>query len=218
VKQSVIIVAGGKGSRMGTETPKQFLFLKGEPILFHTIKRFQNALPKAELFLVLPEAELARWQVLSYQTPYEIIKTTIGGAQRYDSVKAGLEMVETGIVGVHDAVRPLVSAATIQAAFAMAEKKGSAVPIVELKDSIREFKGNNSKARNRKDFCLVQTPQCFEVRKLKAAYEHHHDPMFTDDASVFEKAGHSINLVAGNTENIKITRPEDLLMAEALLP
>ncbi len=217
MKQSVIIVAGGKGSRMGSETPKQFLPLKGEPILFHTIRSFQLALPEAEIVLVLPQAEMARWQVMAFDTPFQSIKTVAGGAQRFDSVKAGLELVEEGIVGIHDAVRPLVSQTCIQNAFKLAAEKGSAIPVVELKDSLRELSGAQSQAKNRADFCLVQTPQCFEVTKLKEAYQQSYQANFTDDASVFEAAGNTIKLVAGNTENIKITTPTDLVVAEALM-
>jgi 2-C-methyl-D-erythritol 4-phosphate cytidylyltransferase len=217
VKQSVIIVAGGKGSRMGSETPKQFLPLKGEPILFRTIRCFQLALPEADIVLVLPKAEMARWQVMAFDTPFQSIKTVAGGAQRFDSVKAGLELVREGVVGIHDAVRPLVSQKCIQNAFKLAAEKGSAIPVVALKDSLREIKGEQSFAKNRADFCLVQTPQCFEVTKLKEAYQQNYQSNFTDDASVFEAAGNTIKLVAGNTENIKITTPEDLVIAEALL-
>jgi 2-C-methyl-D-erythritol 4-phosphate cytidylyltransferase len=217
LKQSVIIVAGGKGSRMGTETPKQFLPLVGKPIILHTIDRFRETLPEADIILVLPKAEKARWQVMAYDTKYQNISIAEGGANRFDSVKSGLELVEEGVVGIHDSVRPLVSKSCIKAAFEMAEKNGAAVPVIELKDSIRKIEGQASKALDRKEFCLVQTPQCFQVDKLKKAYQTEFKPHFTDDASVFEASDFKINLVAGNSENIKITTPEDLVIAEALL-
>ena len=217
MKQSVIIVAGGKGSRMGSETPKQFLPLNGEPILFHTIRQFRKALPEAELVLVLPKQELARWKVLSFETEFQSLKIAEGGLERFHSVKAGLALVSGEVVGIHDAVRPLVSKSCILESFEWAEKKGAAIPVVALKDSLRAIEGQHSVAKNRKNFCLVQTPQCFQVEKLKLAYEQDFHPSFTDDASVYEAAGNAVQLVAGNTENIKITTPADLVIAEALL-
>ncbi|MEQ8910527.1 MAG: 2-C-methyl-D-erythritol 4-phosphate cytidylyltransferase [Vicingaceae bacterium] len=217
MKQSVIIVAGGKGSRMGTDTPKQFLPLQGEPILFHTLRRFQKALPQAELILVLPQVEKARWQIMAHGTSFANLRVVAGGAERFDSVKAGLAAVSEGMVGIHDSVRPLVSEKCILEAFEIAANKGSAIPVVEMKDSLREIEGQNSHARDRKKYCLVQTPQCFDVEKLKAAYQQSYQPTFTDDASVYEAAGNSVYLVAGNPENIKITTPTDLVIAEALL-
>lgn len=202
---------------MGAEIPKQFLPLHGKAIILHTIDKFKQALPDARLVLVLPQAEIARWKVMTYNTPYQNIEITTAGASRFESVKAGLAIIEGGLVGVHDAVRPLVSKKTITTAFETAEEKGSAIPLTPLKDSIRKVKGKISEAVDRNDFYLVQTPQCFHAKALKLAYEQDFSPNFTDDATVFEAAGNSVTLIPGNESNIKITSPEDLRVANALL-
>lgn len=217
MKQSVVIVAGGKGLRMGGELPKQFLTLHDKPIIFHTIASFQKALPKASIILVLPKSEMARWMKLSLNTPFQKLTVVEGGETRFDSVKAGLTMVEGGIVGIHDAVRPLVNETTIKTTFEAAQKHKGAIPVIPLKDSLRKLEGEKSTAVNRGEYCLVQTPQCFYTDLLKSAYEKEFSILFTDDATVFEAAGHSLELVSGNAENIKITTPEDLKIAEFLL-
>lgn len=202
---------------MGTETPKQFLPLHGKAIILHTIDKFKQALPDARLVLVLPQAEIARWEVMAYDTAYQDIEIAVGGKSRFESVKAGLAFIKDGLVGVHDAVRPLVSKQTITTAFETAEKKGAAIPVTPLKDSIRKVEGENSEAVDRNQFYLVQTPQCFHAKALKLAYEQESSPNFTDDASVFEAAGNSIALIPGNESNIKITSPEDLEIAAVLM-
>ena len=171
MNQYVIILAGGKGLRMGATVPKQFLEIKGKAIILHTLEKFKEALPLAELLLVLPKSEMPLWQEISGGTTVENIKTTSGGDTRFESVKAGLRLIGSeGVVGVHDAVRPFVSIETIQAAFNTAESTGTAVPVVDLKDSIRKVNSDQSVTVNRSNLKIVQTPQCFDVDILKKAY------------------------------------------------
>ncbi len=203
--------------RMGSEIPKQFLLLNGKAIILHTIDKFKQALPQARLVLVLPKDEVQRWNNLTKESPYAEIEIAIGGKSRFDSVKAGLELIDEGLVAVHDAVRPLVSKKTIQNAFKTAAEKDSAIPVSPLKDSIRKVEGENSKSLNRSEYVLVQTPQCFKFSLLKEAYNQEFSDSFTDDASVFEAAGNAVAIFEGNTSNIKITSPEDLKVAEVLL-
>tara|TARA_B100000780_G_C20951325_1_gene379521 strand:+ start:171 stop:791 length:621 start_codon:yes stop_codon:yes gene_type:complete len=202
---------------MGSEIPKQFLLLNGKAIILHTIDKFKQALPQARLVLVLPKDEVQRWNNLTKESPYAEIEIAIGGKSRFDSVKAGLELIDEGLVAVHDAVRPLVSKKTIQNAFKTAAEKDSAIPVSPLKDSIRKVEGENSKSLNRSEYVLVQTPQCFKFSLLKEAYNQEFSDSFTDDASVFEAAGNAVAIFEGNTSNIKITSPEDLKVAEVLL-
>jgi len=218
LNQYVIILAGGKGLRMGATVPKQFLEIKGKAIILHTLEKFKEALPLAELLLVLQKSEMPLWQEISGGTTVENIKTTSGGDTRFESVKAGLRLIGSeGVVGVHDAVRPFVSIETIQAAFNTAESTGTAVPVVDLKDSIRKVNSDQSVAVNRSNFKIVQTPQCFDVDILKKAYRQEFNTSFTDDASVVEADGIKVSLVMGNYSNIKITTVEDLKVAEALI-
>lgn len=215
MKRQVIIVAGGSGSRMGSEIPKQFLQVKGKAILLHTLERFAEVLSTENIILVLPKSEMERWVALSSGTCFENLKVAYGGATRFDSVKSGLRLVDSdSVVGVHDSVRPFVSVETINTCFKTAKEKGSAIPVVELKDSIRRVFVGTSRAQNRSGFRLVQTPQCFRADKLKSAYEQEFSSEFTDDASVYEADRNKVVLVEGNTENIKLTTPEDLKIAE----
>ena len=203
---------------MGANVPKQFLEINGKAIIVHTLEKFKEALPMAELLLVLPEAEMERWNGLSQGTAFENLRVAKGGNSRFESVKSGLSLIEAeGIVGVHDAVRPFVSIKTIQNVFAEAEKSGAAIPVVELKDSIREIGKATSKAVERSAFRIVQTPQCFQSQLLFNAYKQPNQDKFTDDASVVEESGHAISLVEGNNENIKITTFEDLKIGEVLI-
>lgn len=203
---------------MGTTIPKQFLPLKGKAIILHTLEKFKEALPLAELLLVLPKAEISRWNEISKGTEFENIGIANGGETRFDSVKAGLDLIQAhGVVGVHDAVRPFVSTDTIRKTFEEAEKTAAAIPVVELKDSIRRLESDSSIAVDRSMFRIVQTPQCFQTQLLLQAYSHPFQTKFTDDASVVEEIGHNISLVEGNNENIKVTTLEDLKIGEALL-
>ena len=219
VGKYVIIVAGGSGSRMRSDVPKQFMLLAGMPVLMHTIKAFYKFSLEIQIILVLPEAEIPTWKALckkySFIVPHIIQK---GGNSRFQSVKNGLEKIEhDGLVAVHDGVRPLVSQAVIKNSFETAEKEESAVTAVLLKESIRFIEGKDSKAVDRRNFQLIQTPQTFKVELLKKAYDVEESEVFTDDASVVEAVGRYITLIEGNYENIKITTPEDLVIAECLL-
>lgn len=214
-----IIVAGGSGSRMKSQIPKQFIDLDGEPILFHTIRAFRQYSASVRIILVLPQEQLALWNELCQKHKFTTdMQIQTGGGTRFQSVKRGLELIHTeGLVAVHDGVRPLISPKTIGRAFECAGKNGSAVVATALKESIREKQGDTTVARNRSQYYLVQTPQVFQVRDLKKAYETEEKEHLTDDASVAEAAGIAIHLVEGDYENVKITTPEDVIFADAIL-
>ncbi len=217
-----IIVAGGKGERMGASTPKQFLELAGKPILMHTLEKFRSTFPEIEIILALPENQIEFWEGLfhTYKLPKVRHQVVKGGTTRFHSVQNALKLVkEDSIVAIHDGVRPLVNSETIERCFAEAELKGNAIPVVEVVDSLRHFSKENktNKAVSRSCYKVVQTPQCFGSKLILKAYEQGFDKLFTDDATVVEKLGETINLVAGNRENIKITTAEDLVIAEALI-
>jgi 2-C-methyl-D-erythritol 4-phosphate cytidylyltransferase len=216
----VVIVAGGYGKRMGSDTPKQFLLLNGKPILMHTIERFSKALSNPKILLVLPENQFEYWRQLIKQFNFDISHQLVaGGAERFFSVKNALQHIPhnfTGTIAVHDGVRPLVSEQTIINAIDLAQAKGNAIPAIDLTDSIREVENGTSHHRDRTRYKLIQTPQCFNAELLRKAYHQDFCEFFTDDASVVERAGISINLVKGNPENIKITRPIDIQISEAL--
>ena len=214
-----IIVAGGSGSRMGTELPKQFLLVGGIPVLMHTIRNFYEFDPFLQLILVLPEAEIATWKMMCCQYQFNVPHQTIaGGDTRFQSVKNGLSVVpECDLIAVHDGVRPLVSHETLTRCFESADKRGSAIPVLPANESLREGDMNESVPVDRSHFYIVQTPQVFKAAILKNGYKQAWIPEFTDDASVVEHAGTPVRLVMGNRENIKITFPEDLLIAELFL-
>lgn len=216
----VVIVAGGSGKRMGLDTPKQFLELAGKPVLMHAIERFRKFDSSIEIITVLPENQLRFWNTLQKKYFFEIAHTLVkGGKHRFISVKHGLEFINgPGLVAIHDGVRPLVSIDTIKRCFETAARYGNAIPVISPSDSIRIISGNSSKPVNRIDIKQVQTPQVFDVELIKNAYKQEYDPSFSDDATVVEKTGVKINLVEGNRENIKITNPEDLFIAQTLLP
>jgi 2-C-methyl-D-erythritol 4-phosphate cytidylyltransferase len=220
MKDYVIIVAAGSGSRMRSAIPKQFLELSGKPILQHTMEKFHRYNPEMEIILVLNEEYIVFWQdllrTLQIIVPHQIVA---GGEQRFHSVKNALNSItgETGIVGIHDAVRPLVSLKTIEICYSAARSRQSAVPVITLNDSLRMIQGQKSEMADRNKFRIVQTPQCFEINLLRAAFNQPYEEAFTDDASVVERYGEMVHLVEGNRENIKITTTEDLRMAEALL-
>ncbi|GAL82861.1 2-C-methyl-D-erythritol 4-phosphate cytidylyltransferase [Sporocytophaga myxococcoides] len=215
-----IIVAGGSGTRMNSEVPKQFILLNGLPILMHTVKNFFFYDSKITIILVLPSSQISAWNHLCqehhFNFPLEIVH---GGNTRFQSVKNGLAHIkeERGLVAIHDGVRPLIRKNIIQNAFKSAEIYGSGIVAVNSKDSLRVLKGNESEAVDRSLYKCIQTPQCFDLNLLKKAFDTEELPTFTDDATVFEHAGHKISLVEGGYENIKITTPEDLIIAEALL-
>ncbi|HEY1054626.1 MAG TPA: 2-C-methyl-D-erythritol 4-phosphate cytidylyltransferase [Emticicia sp.] len=218
-----VLVAGGSGTRMGSEVPKQFLPLAGKPILLHTIDQFMRV-DRIKIILVLPEKDIEYWHSITKQQSLEVesyqsIKIVIGGKSRFQSVKNGLVHVENNsLVAVHDGVRPLIDAEIIEKSFKTADELGNAVTSVQLKDSIREVGENQqNKAVERTKFRLMQTPQTFQSELIKKAFEVDEQNFFTDCASVLEFAGFPINLIEGSYENIKITTPEDLIVAEALL-
>jgi 2-C-methyl-D-erythritol 4-phosphate cytidylyltransferase len=219
MKKFALIVAGGSGSRMKQSLPKQFTELAGQPVLMHTFEAFKKYDLEIEFVLVLPESQIEQWQWLCvkhhFKVKYMLAK---GGETRFQSVKNGLELIpEEGIVFIHDGVRPLVSVETIENCYHMALEKGNALPVVQVAESVRMTDGNGNKTVDRSQFYLVQTPQTFLSALIKAAYTQSYSPSFTDDASVLEQTGQSINLVEGNRENIKITYPEDLNIAKVLL-
>lgn len=214
-----IIVAGGKGERMQTDIPKQFIEIKGKPILMHTLEVFHRYDASIKLILVLPALQIVFWENLckkySFSLQHQIVE---GGKTRFDSVKNGLSAVEVpALVAVHDGVRPLVSIDTIERCFCEAGKFDAAIPVIDLVDSIRKISENGSQSVDRSSYKLVQTPQVFDSEILIKAYRQEFSSLFTDDASVVEAFGKTINLVEGNRENIKITTSFDLQMAETLL-
>ncbi len=217
-----IIVAGGKGERMGATIPKQFLELNGKPILMHTLEKFRETDPSIEIILALPENQIDFWKGLfhEYKLPkpqHQIVK---GGQTRFHSVQNALKLVKKeSLVAIHDGVRPLVSSATIQRCYIAAEEKGNAIPVVEVVDSLRHYskQDKTNEAVSRSCYRIVQTPQCFTSELILKAYEQDFDKLFTDDATVVEKLGETINLVPGNRSNIKITTAEDIIIAEAAM-
>jgi 2-C-methyl-D-erythritol 4-phosphate cytidylyltransferase len=218
-KEFALIVAGGKGTRIKSRLPKQFLELHGKPILMHTLDAFFRYSEKIQIVLVLPEDDFQTWRDLCdryrYQQPVILQK---GGETRFQSVKNGLEKIEgPGLVAIHDGVRPLVSEDIIGASFRLAAVHQSAVAAVRLKESIRMTDQDNTKAVDRSRFRLIQTPQTFSIDLIKQAYQLKEDTTLTDDASVAERLGHTISLFEGSYLNIKITTPEDLIVAEALM-
>lgn len=220
MKDYVIIVAGGNGTRMKADLPKQFLDLNGKPVLLHTIEKFFRFDAHLEIIIVLNADYVQFWKdlarTLAISIPHRVVP---GGPERFHSVKNALDTIqeETGIVGIHDAVRPLVSLKTLESCYAVAREKSNAIPVTHLNDTLREVHAGKSTTVDRNLFRVVQTPQCFELSLLKKAYEQQYHTGFTDDASVLEAMGEKINLVEGNRENIKITTAEDLRMARALL-
>lgn len=215
----VIIVAGGSGKRMGMDLPKQFIEVAGKPILMHTLEQFHCYDHSLQLILVLPKDQHSYWKELSERYNFSIKHIiATGGKERFHSVKNGLShCAANGLIAVHDGVRPLVSKKTIADCFNMAEKNLAAVPVIPANESIRQVINEENRAVNRKEFYMVQTPQVFDSKILHKAYEQKFSTHFTDDASVVEALGNKVHLVDGNVENIKITRPMDIRIAELLL-
>lgn len=218
-KEYALIVAGGKGTRMKTKVPKQFIEILGLPILMHTINAFFRYDDKITVILVLPEDDFETWQQLCLKHQFnKPVLLQKGGDSRFQSVRNGLALIqEEGLVAIHDGVRPLVSEDIIGASFRLAAVHQSAVAAVRLKESIRITDQDNTKAVDRSKFRLIQTPQTFNTTLIKQAYQQKEDTSLTDDASVAERAGHIISLFEGSYENIKVTTPEDLIVAEALM-
>jgi len=218
-KEYVIIVAGGKGLRMGGEIPKQFLPVGGVPVLIRTLMRFHEYSPDLNIILVLPHEQQAYWQELckeyDFNAKYQLAN---GGQTRFHSVQNGLALVPddaAGVVGVHDGVRPFVSVDVIRRCYEAARTEGAVIPVVPVVETLRHIPTQKNVLRS--DYCMVQTPQVFDIQLLKAANHQHYCDAFTDDASVVEAYGHSVAMVEGNRENIKITTPFDIKVAEAML-
>lgn len=213
-----LIVAGGTGSRMGANAPKQFLELAGKPVLMRTIERFRSFDVSIKIITVLPEDQLGYWEELQKKYSFSIPNTVVkGGPARFFSVKNGLDKVEdNSLVAIHDGVRPLVSTDTIKRCFDAAEKFGNAVPVISPTDSLRMITEQGNMPVNRQYLRIIQTPQVFDSKLIKKAYLQDYSPDFTDDAMLLEKTGETIHLVEGNRENLKITNPGDMAVAEAL--
>ncbi len=225
-KNAVLIVAGGNGIRMGSTLPKQFLKLAGKPLLFHTIEAFNQCLTRPAIYLVMNEGYLDFWAQLcqehQYTTAHEVVS---GGLSRSESVYQGLKAIHKlneaenmpDWVAIHDAVRPLIRPEWIDLVFDAAQKGGNAVPVIPLQDSIRLLTDQGSRAVPRENYRIVQTPQVFSYSSLLKGYQEGDKKAFTDDASLMEALGEKINLVEGYPENIKVTYPTDIILAETLL-
>ena len=224
----VIIVAGGKGLRMGSDIPKQFLPIGGKPVLMRTLERFRDCSPTLQIILVLPKAQQEYWQQLckDYDFLVEYLLAD-GGETRFHSVQHGLALIPDdaqGVVGVHDGVRPFPSIEVIRNCYTTAREKKAAIPVIPVVETVRRITqkepsllcNSTSVTVPRDEYRLVQTPQCFDIQLLKTANRQPYNDGFTDDASVVEAYGHAITLVEGNRENIKITTPYDLKIAEAI--
>jgi len=214
-----LIVAGGNGSRMESAIPKQFMLLDGQPILMHTIEAFDKYLQHIKIILVLPQELFANWQTLLEEHNHGIEHQLVAGGQtRFESVRNGLNAIENGgLVAIHDGVRPFISKKLIGACFNSAEEKGSGIASVIPKDSIRKIMPTTNERADRNSYRLMQTPQVFDIAAIKMAYSQTSDTSHTDDASVAEAAGQKIVLVDGDYRNIKITTPEDISIAQALM-
>ena len=227
----IIIVAGGKGLRMGSDIPKQFLPIGGKPVLMRTLERFREYSAELQIILVLPEAQQAYWHQLCEEYHFDVEYTLANGGQtRFHSVQNGLAKVPDdaqGVVGVHDGVRPFPSIEVIRNCYETARTAKAVIPVIPVVETVRQLIDSNSqlsiinyqlsKTVPRDQYRLVQTPQTFDIQLLKAANRQPYNDGFTDDASVVEAFGHKITLVEGNRENIKITTPYDLKIAEVLI-
>ena len=218
MEKTIIIVAGGQGMRFNSEKPKQFLYLREKPIVMHTIDLFHNYDRKMQIILGISEHFFSYWESVCEQFHFDVPHIlSPGGETRYNTVKNALPEIKKGnLVGIHDAVRPLIYRSTIDRCYEAAEKSGAAIPCVQVHNSIREVTKEGSSWVDREKLRAVQTPQVFLYDVLMKGYEQEYSESFTDDASVVEKAGYPVTLVEGNTENIKITEPEDLVFAEAV--
>ena len=207
--------------RMGSDIPKQFLPIGGRPVLMRTIERFREYSPTLQIILVLPKAQQDYWQELCQEYHFNVeYQLADGGETRFHSVQHGLALIPDdaeGVVGVHDGVRPFPSIEVIRNCYEAARKHKAVIPVIPVVETVRHLQGEVSVTVPRNDYRLVQTPQCFDIQLLKAANRQPYNDGFTDDASVVEAFGFAITLVEGNRENIKITTPYDLKIAEALI-
>ena len=218
-KRGVIIVAGGSGKRMQSSLPKQFMLLGGEPVVARTINTFAEALPGAEIVVVLPEEHIAMWKNLAARFDVAVHKCVAGGAERFHSVKAGIAALSDDVTSimVHDGVRALITKKLIIRAALAVEDNDAVIPVVDVVDSYRRVTDSGSEIVPRSTLRIVQTPQTFKASVLRSAYDQEFDTAFTDDASVVERMGVAITLVDGERTNLKLTTPEDLVWAEWLL-
>lgn len=218
----VIIVAGGKGLRMGSDTPKQFLPIGGKPVLMRTIERFHQYCKELNVIVVLPPEQQAQWRALCERHHFDLAHTIAdGGSTRYESCQNGLAAIPDdadGVVGFHDGVRPFVSVEVIERCFETARVEKAVIPTLPVTDTLRHIDGQGGgKNVLRSEYRIVQTPQVFDIALAKQAFGQSDRESFTDDASVIEALGHSASMVDGNRENIKITTPFDLVLAEAMI-
>jgi 2-C-methyl-D-erythritol 4-phosphate cytidylyltransferase len=221
LKRYAVIVAGGSGSRMGSTIPKQFLYLNKTPVLALTVNRFLEITELHKIVLVIPNSHMVEWARLAEEfipVHNNLIITVPGGETRFESVKNGLaEISEEGVVAIHDGVRPFVPVDVITNSFQEAERVGSAVTSVKIKDTIRISENGKTLPADRTRYRAIQTPQTFSCQLIKEAYDNARQEGFTDDAGVFEAAGGKINLIEGSYFNIKLTTPEDLVFAKAII-
>jgi len=219
MKKVAVIVAGGSGTRMNNKLPKQFLLLKGKPVLYYTINTFLQSYTDLKIILVLPEEYIAAGQeIIDAFFDYKRIQITAGGRTRFHSVQNGLSLIDDEcMVFVHDGVRCLLTTDLVHRCYEAAIDLGSAIPVVDCKDSVRIIKGEENEAIDRTKIKLVQTPQTFHSKILLPAFKINYKDKFTDEASVVEAFGLKVNLVEGEDNNIKITKPVDIIMAEEIL-
>lgn len=222
MERYAILVAGGKGLRMGGDIPKQFLPIGGKPVLMRTIEVFRQAYVDIHIILVLPASQQEYWQQLCKEYAFSVpVRIANGGETRFHSVSNGLKLIPDeaeGVVGVHDGVRPFVAVETIRRCYDAAVEWGAVVPVVPVVETVRQLCANGTSVTVPRDaYKLVQTPQTFRISLLKEAYRQAYVPAFTDDASVVEALGKPVQLVEGNRENIKITTPADIRFANGLL-
>ena len=222
MKDYVIIVAGGKGLRMGSDIPKQFLPIGGKPVLMRTIEVFRQAYPDIHIVLVLPAPQQDYWLKLCRDYDFAVpVQIADGGETRFHSVSNGLKLIPddaVGLVGVHDGVRPFVAIETIRRCYEEAMDKGAVVPVISVVETLRQLRKDGASVTvPRDEYKLVQTPQTFRISLLKEAYQQSFVPSFTDDSSVVEALGKPVYLVEGNRENIKITTPADIRFVNGLL-
>ena len=218
MKKHIIIVAGGKGLRMGGDIPKQFLPVCGKPVLMRTLEAFHTFDAAIHIVLVLPVSQQAYWKELCREYQFELShEIADGGETRFHSVKNGLALVEgDGLVGVHDGVRPFVSQEVIARCYEEAARCKAVIPVIDVVETVRHLTEEGSETVPRDRYKLVQTPQVFDVALLRRAYQQEYTDLFTDDASVVEALGEKVCLVKGNRENVKLTTPFDLKLAEML--
>lgn len=218
----IVIVAGGKGMRMGADIPKQFIPIGGKPVLMHTLERFFACDGELKIILVLPHEQQAYWRQLCRDCAFNIPHTIVdGGETRFESSRKGLQAIPldaAGLVGIHDGVRPFVSEVVIKRCFEAADESKAAIPVLPVTDTLRHV-DRHGVGRNvlRSDYRIVQTPQVFDIGLLRKAFEQPYQDSFTDEASVVESLGYTVEMVEGNRENIKLTTPFDLTLAEAML-